>query len=137
MTNTAIVKSLFEAFNRGDIGAVLNGLTDNVEWVINGPSSIPFAGRHSGRDGVAGFFKILAETTEMTPLQIDQYVEQDDTVIALGISTGRSKQLQKQASTRFAMVFTLSGGRVAKFEEHLDTAAVAGAYVSDAQAARG
>ena len=137
MTNTAIVKSLFEAFHRGDIEAVLNGLTDNVEWVINGPSSIPFAGRRTGRDGVAGFFKTLAETTEMAPLQIDQYVEQGDIVIALGSSTGRSKQLQKQVTTRFAMVYTMTGGKVAKFEEHLDTAAVASAYVSDAQAARG
>ena len=137
MTNTAIVKGLFEAFHRGDIGVVLDGLTDNVEWVINGPSSIPFAGRHIGRDGVAGFFKILAETTEMTPIQIDQYVEQADTVIALGSSAGRSKKLQKQVRTRFAMVYAMSGGKVARFEEYLDTAAVASAFVSDAQAARG
>jgi len=55
-------------------------------------------------------------------------------VIALGSSTGRSKPWQ---TTPFAMVYTMSGGKVAKFQEYLDTAAVASAYVSEAQAARG
>ena len=137
MTNTEIVKGLFEAFNRGDIAHVLNGLADNVEWIVPGPDSIPFAGRFQGRDRVAGFFQKLAETTEMAPLQIDQYVEQGDLVIALGSSAGRSKQLQKQITTPFAMVYTMSGGKVAKFQEYLDTAAIASAYVSEAQAARG
>lgn len=114
MTNTAIVKGMLEAFNRGDIRVALNGLTDDTEWVINGPSTIPFAGRTTGRDGVAGFFKKLA----------------------LGNSTGRSQQLQKQVSTRFALIYTRSGGKVAKLEERQDTAAVASSYISDAKAAR-
>ena len=136
MTNTEIVKGMYEAFNRGDIAGVLNSLADNVEWVVNGPNTIPFAGRFQGRDGVGGFFKKLADSSESDPIRVEQYVEQGGVVVAIGTSTGRSKKLQKQVTTRFAMVFTLSGGKVTKFEEHLDTAAVASAYVSDTQAAR-
>src|SRR5258708_10636074 len=123
MTNTEIVKGMYEAFNRGDITPVLNGLSDNVEWIVPGGDSIPFAGRYLGRDGVAGFFRKLAETSDTDPLQIDQYVEPGDMVVALGSSTGRSKPLQKQIRTNWAMVFTLRGGKVVKFEEYNDTAA--------------
>ena len=137
MTNTEIVKGMFEAFNRGDIGQVLNSLADNVEWVVPGPSSIPFAGRYKGRDGVTGFFTKLADSTELDPIQIDQYVEQGGVVVALGSSNGRSKELQKSQRTNFAMAFTLSGGKVTKFEEYIDTAAVANSYVAEGQAARG
>src|SRR5438105_258251 len=115
MTNTEIVKNMYAAFNRGDIGPVLDGLSDNVEWVVPGQGSIPFAGRYHGRDGVAGFFKKLAETSDTDPLKVEQYVEQGDIVVALGSSTARSKPLQKQSTTNFAMVFTLKGGKVTRF----------------------
>ena len=136
MTNTEIVKGMYEAFNRGDITPVLNSLSDNVEWIIPGGDGIPFAGRYRGRDGVAGFFRKLAETSDTDPIQVDQYVEQGDVVVALGFTTGRSKPLQKQIRSSFAMVFTLRGGKVVKFEEYVDTAAIASAYVSGTQVAR-
>src|SRR5437660_156251 len=44
MTNTEIVKGMYEAFNRGDTTPVLNSLSDNVEWIVPGGNSIPFAG---------------------------------------------------------------------------------------------
>ena len=81
MTNTEIVKGMYEAFNRGDITPVLNSLSDNVEWIIPGGDGIPFAGRYRGRDGVAGFFRKLAETSDTDPIQVDQYVEQGDVVV--------------------------------------------------------
>src|SRR6266542_2948529 len=136
MTNTEIVKSMFESFNRGEIGGVLNGLADNVEWIIPGPDTIPYAGVYRGRDGVAGFFQKLEQVVEQDPVLVQQYVEQGDVVVAIGSTSGRSKALKKLATTNFAMVFTMSGGKVVKFEEFLDTAAVVSAFTSEAQAAR-
>src|SRR5215467_12243761 len=124
MTNTEIVKGMYEAFNRGDIAPVLNALVDNVDWMVPGSSSIPFAGRYRSRNEVASFFQKVAETSELSPINVEQYVEQGNVVVALGSYTGRSKPQQKAISTRFAMVFTLSGGKVTKFEEHLDTEAI-------------
>src|SRR5207245_9892739 len=109
MTNTEIVKGMYEAFNRGDITPVLNSLSDNVEWIVPGGNSIPFAGRYRGRDGVAGFFRKLAEPSDTDPLQIDQYVEQGEVVVALGSSSGRSRALQKQFRRSFAMQLALRG----------------------------
>src|SRR6266571_482996 len=123
MTNTEIVKSMYEAFGRGDIATILNVLDDQVEWTNPGPTTIPYAGEYHGRDGVAGFFQKLAETTELDPFAPEQYVEQGGVVVALGSYSGRSKPLQKPFSGRWAMVFTLSGGKVTRFEEHTDTAA--------------
>ena len=136
MTNTAIVKGMFEAFNRGDIAHVLDNLTDDIEWIVPGGESIPFAGRYTGRGGVAGFFNKLSETSDTDPLVIQRYVEQGDTVVALGASTARSKPQQKQSTTSFAMVFTLTGGKVANFQEYFDSAAVAASYTGGSQAAR-
>jgi ketosteroid isomerase-like protein len=136
MTNTQIIKGMYEAFGRGDIAAVLNSLADDIEWVTPGPSTIPYAGRYRGRAEVAGHFQKLAENTELDPFTIERYVEQDDVVVVLGSYTGRSKGLQKPFRSKWAMVFTLSGGKVTRFEEHMDTAAIASAYTGSATAAR-
>ena len=41
-TNAEVVQETYEAVGRGDIPALLDLLTDDVEWTFQGPSSIPF-----------------------------------------------------------------------------------------------
>jgi len=136
MTNTQIVKSMYEAFGRGDIPALMSSIADNVEWVEHGPRSIPTAGTYRGLGEVSNFFKKVAENMEFEPFTIEKYVEQGDTVVALGSYSGRSKSLQKPFRSSWAMVFTLRGGKVTRFEEHADTAAISAAFTGEAGAAR-
>ena len=137
MTNTEIVKGMYAAFGRGDVAGVLNALADDVEWLTPGSKTIPFAGRYRGRAEVTGFFGKLAETTELDPFTIEQYIEQGDVVVVLGSYTGRSKAAQKSFSSRWSMVFTLRGGKVTRFEEYQDTAAIEKAFAAPPMAARG
>ena len=55
-------KRAYEAFQRGDIPAVLQMVTDDVDWELHGPPDIPFAGKATGRKDVADFFRKLVET---------------------------------------------------------------------------
>jgi ketosteroid isomerase-like protein len=128
---------MYEAFGRGDIAALLNSLADNVEWVCPGPASIPQSGRYRGPGEVAGFFQKVAETTEFDRFKVEQYVEQGDVVVALGSYSGRSKPLQKEVRSDWAMMFTLRNGKVTRFQEYADTAAIATAYTGSATAAKG
>jgi len=135
MTNTEIVKGMYEAFGRGDIESILNGLADNVEWLSSPESrTIPTGGTFRGRAAVAGFFKKVADTMEFDSFTPERYVEQGDTVVALGSYSGRTKPGNKPFRSPWAMVFTFRGGKVALFEEHYDTETVAAAYSSGAQA---
>ena len=58
-TNVAVVRQVYEALGRGDVPAVLELLSEDVEWVYQGPTTIPFAGTRHGRDGVGEFFSLL------------------------------------------------------------------------------
>ena len=137
MTNTEIVKGMYEAFGRGDIEGILNKLTDDAVWLSSPESkTIPTGGTFRGRAGVANFFQKVADSIEFDAFMPEKYVEQGDIVVALGTYSGRSKPLNKKFSSPWAMVFTFRCGKLAKFEEHLDTEAVASAFVSGAQAAR-
>ena len=137
MTNTEIVQGMYVAFGRGDVAGVINALADDIEWVSPGPSVIPFAGRYRGRDEVMNFFQKLAANCELDPFMPTQYVEQGDTVVALGSYAGRAKASQTGFQSSWAMVFQLRGGKVTRFQEHFDTSAVEAAFAAPPKAARG
>jgi len=66
------VQRISEEFGRGDIGFILDQLTDDVDWASCPGSDIaPWHGIHQGKAEVPHFFKALGENleiTEFTPL---------------------------------------------------------------------
>ena len=66
------VQQIYEAFSRGDIGFILDQLTDDVDWASCPDSDVaPWHGIHQGKAEVPLFFKALGENleiTEFTPL---------------------------------------------------------------------
>ena len=51
-TNADVVQQAYAAFGQGDIPAFLSLLADDVEWTLQGPSVIPYAGTRHGHEGV-------------------------------------------------------------------------------------
>jgi ketosteroid isomerase-like protein len=81
--NTQRAKDGYAAFMRGDIPAVLELLADDTEWVVPGPSDIPMAGAHQGKQAVLAFFGALGETLEFHIFEPRAFIAQGDTVVAL------------------------------------------------------
>jgi ketosteroid isomerase-like protein len=68
----AAIRRVYEAFGRGDIGFILDQLTDDVDWAsCPGSDVAPWHGIHRGKAEVPNFFKALGgalQITEFTPL---------------------------------------------------------------------
>ena len=122
-TNAGVVQETYEAVGRGDIPALLDLLTDDVEWTFQGPSSIPFAGTRYGREGVAGFFSLVGENLEFQEFEPREFVAQDDTVVVLGFERSLVKPTGHTLEQEWAHVYKLSDGRVAAILALEDTAA--------------
>src|SRR3712207_4218467 len=104
-TNEDVVREAYEAVGRGDIPALLELLTDDVEWTLQGPSVIPFAGTRRGREGVAGFFSLLGETVEFQEFEPREFVVQGDTVVALGFERNLIKPTGRTFEQEWAHVY--------------------------------
>ena len=111
--NVDVVQQGYEAFGRGDIPAVLELLTDDVEWTEQGPSVIPFAGTFRGREGIAEFFTLLDETLEFEQFEPRKFVGQDDTVVVVGYERGLVKPTGRTFEQEWAHVYTLRDGKIA------------------------
>lgn len=125
--NTQIVQGVYDAFTRGDIEAVLNALTDDVEWWIDGPPEIPYAGTRYGREQVAQNFVTLNETVDFEHFAPEEFIAQGDQVVAVGADQRRVRATGKLVENKWAMVFTLRDGKVARFRAFESSAAAVAA----------
>jgi ketosteroid isomerase-like protein len=122
------VKLLYEAFGRGDKATLVEGFADDVEWQIAGPTAIPISGSRHGREQVAQFFTVLAESLETQQFEPRQFIAQDDMVVVLGHERHRAKSTGRSYEGEWVQVFTLRDGKVVKYREYFDTAAALAAF---------
>ena len=130
-TNVAVVRQVYEALGRGDVPAVLELLSEDVEWVYQGPSTIPFAGTRHGRDGVGEFFSLLGETLEFEQFEPREFVAQDDRVVVVGFERNLIKSTGRTFEQEWVHDFTLKEGKVSKVRSFEDTAAYVETLDSD------
>ena len=122
--NIDIVKQGYDAFGRGDLEGLISLLAEDVDWHSPGPKDLPSAGQFRGRDQVRQFFGTLNELYEFLGFEPQQFIAQGDTVVVTGVDTVRVKATGKTVSEKWAHVFTVRDGKLVKFVEYLDTAAI-------------
>ena len=122
-TNAAVVRQFYEALGSGDMPAVLDLLSDDVEWVYQGPPAIPFAGTRHGREGVANFFSVLGETLEFERFEPREFVAQGDRVVVVGFERNLIKSTGRAFEQEWVHDFTLREGKISKVRSFEDTAA--------------
>ena len=132
--NVKVVQDAYAAFERSDIPALLDKLGENVEWLVPGEGMIPQAGAYRGRDGVARFFQTLDQTTEFSAFEPREFVAQGDRGITLGWYRGKARATGRSFEAHWAMSFSLRDGKILKFQEYTDTAAIGPAYAASASA---
>lgn len=64
--NIATVNTLYEAFGKGDIPAIIDLLADNVQWEqwadnFAQKAGVPWMQARNGKDGVLEFFRIIGK----------------------------------------------------------------------------
>jgi ketosteroid isomerase-like protein len=79
LSNLATVQSIYEAFGRGDVPAILDVLAPDVEWEAWADNSavqagVPWMRPYRGREAVLGFFEAVGGM-EITDLQVLSMME--------------------------------------------------------------
>jgi uncharacterized protein len=126
--NTALIRKLYDAFERGDIQTILGNLTGDTEWIQEGPTIIPYAGKKTGPTQVRHYFDVLVGTQENMKLTIDHFIAQGDEVATLGRYKATVKATGKQFDSRVAHFFTIRDGKVSRWIGIGDMTDAAAAY---------
>jgi uncharacterized protein len=126
--NTELVQQAYGHFQRGDIPAVVDLLSEDVEWRLTELEGVPVADTWHGREQVGQFFQALADTQEVRQFELREFIAQDDKVVALGHYAWHVNSTGREWESDFAHVFTVRDGRVRGFQEYANTAAIADAF---------
>jgi ketosteroid isomerase-like protein len=123
--NCNFIRSLYAAFGRGDVKTILDSVDPSIEWISNGDAkAIPWGGRRSGVAGVASFFKSLADNLDFEIFEPRDFFNAGDTMIVIGRTRARLKSQGGVFDCQWAHVFTVKNGKLARFREFYDTAAI-------------
>ena len=127
--NTKVVQEAYAAFGRGDVQGILDRLDDGIVWqgVYGAGSNVPMGGERRGKPAVAEFFTQVAAHVNFTRFEPKEFVATGDMVVTLGHYTAKTSA-NKEFDSDFAMVFTMRNGKVTKFQEFLNTAALNAAF---------
>ena len=119
--NLERVRGVYEAFALGDIPGVLAVLAPDVHWTeaAGGPYGGVSIGPQAVLDNV--FMRIGADWDGFSAVP-SEFVEQGETIVALGAYSGTNKATGKSFSAPFAHVWRFARGQVASFHQHTDTA---------------
>ena len=115
-----MVRGLYAAFATGDIPTVLGALAPDSTWIEaeGGPYGGTFVGPQAVLDNV--FMKIGTEWDGYTAVP-EEFIANDDTVVALGTYSGTYKATGKSFTAPFVHVWKFKDGKAISFRQHTDT----------------
>ena len=122
--NVKLIKDVYEAFGRGDLPAILGSLTADVEWNHPRGDQIPWGGQRRGPEEVTGFFVALGQSIDVEQFEPQRFHADGDTVIVFGRERMRAKATGRDYENEWTHEFVIRDGKIAKFAEYTDTAAI-------------
>jgi ketosteroid isomerase-like protein len=127
--NVDVVKSIYENFGKGNIPGILEIMSSDIDWILYGPSSIPFAGQHKGKDGVLGFFQRVGQNVKVERYEPREMLAGDDHVTVLGWQRVTATSTGRTWETNFCHVWTLRDGLCTRAREYYDTEPMVDAFL--------
>ena len=124
MDNVAFVKSIYEAFGRGDVPAVLAAMSPEIRWhEAEGNPYMPSGEAWVGHDALMKhlFTRIAAEWDSFT-IHVKSVYGAGDNVIVEARYSGTYKPSGKRIDAQACHVWDVKNGKVVKFQQYVDTA---------------
>ena len=117
------IETAYEAFGRGDVAAILELLTDDVDWASEAVSSVaPWYGVKHGAAGVAQFFQAFGETIEVEEFTPIAFAANDTDVLTVIRYRGRARSTGTEFAMHLHHYFKFRDGKVYYYRGSEDTA---------------
>ena len=122
-SNAQQIRSLYDAFGRGEIPTVLAAMDPNVEWIE--PENSIF-GEHNafrGPKAVAeSVFMRIPQDWNNFRLTTDRVIDGGDTVVVQGRYYATSKSTGQPLNAQYVHVWDMRDGKIVRLQVYSDTA---------------
>ena len=116
--NTAIAQKLLEGIGGGQDPAEIAALfgADLVFEIQGDDGVLPWIGRKTGRRAVADFIRDIRTLTEPVTFDVEDILASDSRAAIVGALQTRIKATGKITATQFAIILTVKGDVVTRFQ---------------------
>jgi ketosteroid isomerase-like protein len=116
--NIAIAQKLLERIGSGRNPTEIAALFDaEVVFEIQGDDGVlPWIGRKSGRQAIADFIRDVRTLTEPISFQVEDILASNSRAAIIGALQTRIKATGKVTATQFAIILTITGDVVTRFQ---------------------
>ncbi|MGE3956917.1 MAG: nuclear transport factor 2 family protein [Vicinamibacterales bacterium] len=124
MDNTQILKGLYDAFARGDVAAVLGGMSPDIRWhEAEGNPYQPSGEAWVGPEAIlTNLFMKLATEWDGFAVHPKTFYGAGDTVVVEARYSGTYKATGKSLDAQVCHVWDVKDGKVTRFQQYTDTA---------------
>jgi hypothetical protein len=121
--NIKTIQSIYEAFARGDVQVILDGLTDDVDWAADTSStSAPWYGVRRNKADVARFFQEFGSSMDVEEFTPITYAANDTDALTVVRCRAKSRATGKSIDMNLHHYFRFSGSQIAYYRGTEDTA---------------
>ncbi len=118
----ALVAEVYGAFGRADVPRIMALFAD--DGTVTQSPELPWGGTHTGHEGLGRFLATLTGHLDAHPQTERLFADGAGHVVQVGRTRGVVRATGTPFDVAEVHVFTVSGGRVQRFESYLDTAAM-------------
>jgi ketosteroid isomerase-like protein len=124
-SNIALIQKLYAAFGKGDLPTLLEHMSDDIDWGVEGAASkeIPWHGTGTGKMFAARFFESLAKEAVFTRFEPSGFLANDTSVACLVSWEATLNKNGGKLTQNVMHHFTIKNGRVTRWRGSEDTAA--------------
>jgi ketosteroid isomerase-like protein len=127
--NVDTVKAIYEAFGRGDVDAILERCTDDVDWAADARIEVaPWHGVKHGKAELPSFFEGIQKTGPVTEFMPVSFTANDDGDVMVFLRYAfTATATGKHVATNLHHYWRFRDGKVAYYRGSEDTALIASA----------
>ena len=120
-TPTDVVRSLYAKLTAGDAPGALTLMTDDVEWIPMMDYKVEGRGPQKVLEGMLIPALTEWETFTLTP---SEFVAEGNRVVSIGRFRSAHRTTGKLAEVNYAHVWEVREGKISRFRQYIDTAAI-------------
>ena len=123
--NVDVVREIYEAFDAGDVAGVIAHMRPDIVW--NEAENYPYAdgNPYRGTDSVLSVVGRIAAEWDDFAIARHKLLDAGDHVVVLGRYRGTFKETGRAQNSQMVHVWRLADGKVATFQQYVDTLQVA------------
>ena len=122
MSNVDTARAAYEAFGRGDLGALQDDFAEDAVWITS--DELPLGGETTGRDAIMGNFAQIPNYWSSFSVEPEEFIDAGEYVVVRG--TQRAGNDKGSFEAPFVHVMKYGGdGKLLRGEFHADSAKAA------------